>query len=160
MDNIVYISIGISILSFLFAIITYLKLVKINNKYKRFMKGLGEQNIENLMNEYLKELNDIKNYSKHELTNKIEDLNRRMQYCVQSVGLVRYNAFENMGNEMSFSLAAIDERKNGYIITGIYSRDHSFVYAKEIKKGSSSHDLSEEETEALNKAQNKYDKWK
>jgi hypothetical protein len=58
---------------------------------------------------------------------------------------------------MSFSIAAMDEKKNGFILTGIYSRDHSYVYSKEIRKGKPLKELSIEELEAFNKAQNKFD---
>jgi hypothetical protein len=66
--------------------------------------------------------------------------------------MTTYNAFENIGNNMSFSIAALNDKKDGFLITGIYTRENSYVYAKEIINGISNKELSEQEKEALNKA--------
>ena len=64
-----------------------------------------------------------------------------------------YNAFDNIGNNMSFSIAALDDNHDGLVITGIYSRENSYVYAKQIKNSQPvDKELSTEEKEALTKA--------
>ena len=58
-------------------------------------------------------------------------------------------------NDLSFSLAMLDENNDGILLTGIFGRNESTTYAKPIEKGISRYDLSEEEEEALNNAINK-----
>jgi hypothetical protein len=91
---------------------------------------------------------------------RIEQIEKKLPHCLQHVGMVNYNAFDNVSNEMSFSIAAMDERKNGFIISGIYSRDYSYVYSKEIRRGKPQRELSIEEVEAMNKAIDKFDSLK
>jgi hypothetical protein len=121
------------------------------------MKGLGDKDVENLMTSYLEDLDKLKNDVYKDMNNRIKVIERKLPKCVQHLAVVNYDAFENVGNEMSFSIAAMDEKKNGLIITGIYSRDNSYVYTKEINQGKVKKELSIEETEAMNKALNKFE---
>ena len=68
-----------------------------------------------------------------------------MKKCVQKVSIIRYKAFEDVGSDLSFSIALLDENNDGIILTGIYGRNESTTYAKPIDKGISRYDLSEEE---------------
>jgi len=68
---------------------------------------------------------------------------------VQRVAVVRYDAFEDMGGKLSFSIAMLDESGDGVILTSIYGRSENRTYAKAVRGGGSSHVLSMEETEAL-----------
>lgn len=121
------------------------------------MQGLGEKDVEKLMTSYLEKLERLKNDVNISMNKRIETIERKIPHCLQHVGVVKYNAFENVGNEMSFSIAAMDERKNGFIVTGIYARESSYVYAKEIRKGKPLKELSIEELEAMNKALDKFE---
>jgi len=68
------------------------------------------------------------------------------------VGLVHYDAFEDVGGQQSFSLAMLDALQNGIILTSVYSRSDVRVYAKAVRQGQPSHPLSEEEQQALRNA--------
>jgi hypothetical protein len=68
---------------------------------------------------------------------------------IRSVGLVRFNAFERQSGEQSFSVAWIDAKGNGVILTSLYGRDENRLYAKAVKNGHSEYPLSSEEKEAL-----------
>ena len=68
------------------------------------------------------------------------------------MGLVRYDAFEDVGGQQSFSLAMLDAQQNGVVLTGVYSRSDVRVYAKAIRQGQPSHPLSEEELQAVQTA--------
>jgi len=155
-EYILYISFALALLAIVFFLIQNFRLNSIIKKYKRFMHGLGENDVEKLMITYLDELDNIKTQLHSDTCKRLEELEKKIQLCIQHVGIVNYNAFDNVGNDMSFSIAAMDEKKNGFILTGIYSRDHSYVYSKEIRKGKPMKELSIEELEAFNKAQNKY----
>jgi hypothetical protein len=72
---------------------------------------------------------------------------------VQKVGLIRFNHFNEIGGDHSFSLAILDGGDNGIIITGLHTRDRTRIYAKQVNKGKSDLELSTEEQKALLKAQ-------
>ena len=72
---------------------------------------------------------------------------------IQKVGLARFNPFKELGGDHSFSLAILDSRDSGVVITSLHTRDRTRVYMKDIKKGKSDSELSAEEKKALSKAQ-------
>lgn len=81
---------------------------------------------------------------------------RRLQFdiegAVRNVGLVRYDAFEDVGGRLSFSCALLDDRGTGVVMTSINGRHDTRVYAKPVSKGHSPYSLSIEEEEAIRKA--------
>jgi hypothetical protein len=76
----------------------------------------------------------------------------QQELCVQRLGFVRFDAFDDVGGEQSFALALLDASNNGVVVSNLFSRVDSRVYAKPIKAGASEHTLSKEEQEALRKA--------
>lgn len=154
-DYLLYGSLALAFLSIVFFFILNIRLNSLIRKYKFFMQGLGDKDVEQLMTYYLKEMENLKSEVHGNIHERIEEMERKLPYCVQNVGIIHYNAFENVGNEMSFSVAMLNDKLNGYILTGIYSREHSYVYTKEVKSGKPQRELSKEEVEALNRAMNK-----
>jgi uncharacterized protein YlxW (UPF0749 family) len=71
---------------------------------------------------------------------------------VQQVGLIRYDAFEDMGGHLSFSAALLDAAGNGVVITSINGRQDTRCYAKPVRGGTSDHNLSVEEEQAIREA--------
>ena len=72
-----------------------------------------------------------------------------MKITYQKMGLIKYDAFQEMGGKLSFSLAMLDGRDNGYIINAMHTREGCYTYIKEIIDGNSIIVLSKEEQEAL-----------
>ena len=72
--------------------------------------------------------------------------------AVRNVGLVRYDAFEDVGGRLSFSCALLDAKGNGVVMTSINGRQDTRVYAKPVTEGRSAHNLSIEEEEAIRQA--------
>ncbi len=72
--------------------------------------------------------------------------------AVRRVGLVRYDAFEDVGGRLSFSCAMLDDHGNGVVLTSINGRQDTRVYAKPIVDGRSQYNLSIEEEEAIRQA--------
>jgi len=72
--------------------------------------------------------------------------------AVRHVGLVRYDAFEDVGGRLSFSCALLDEHGDGVVVTSINGRQDTRVYAKPIVGAKSSYNLSTEEDEAIRQA--------
>lgn len=81
-----------------------------------------------------------------------ELLSSRTERSVQHVGLVRFNPFEDTGSDQSFAIALLDDRRDGVIISSLHARANTRVYAKRIVGGTSTHQLSDEETDALRAA--------
>ena len=86
------------------------------------------------------------------LAAKQAELDSELDRCLKSVGIVRFNAFEDVGGEQSFALAVLDEQRNGVIVSGLYGRQDSRLYVKEIVSGKGERPLSDEELNALQKA--------
>jgi len=78
-----------------------------------------------------------------------EELFALLGRSARNLGVVRYDAFDDMGGKMSFSAALLDDHGNGLVITSINARAESRAYAKPIKGGSSEHNLSAEEQRAI-----------
>ena len=79
-------------------------------------------------------------------------LQAQMPACLRKTGLVRFDAFEDIGGEQSFSLALLDFQNNGFVLTSVYSRNDIRVYGKAIREGRASHTLTKEEERALREA--------
>ena len=139
-------------LCLLLALISNIRLHLIIKKYKKLIKGLSDKNVEDLMFKYSEELEALKEEVSINMHGRISGLEEKMPDCLRHIGMTTYNAFENMGNNMSFSVAALDDKLNGFVLTGIYTRDNSYVYAKEVEKGQPKKELSREEKEALSRA--------
>ena len=76
-------------------------------------------------------------------------LDNDIDTCIQKIGLVRYNAFKDVGSDLSFAIAMLDRNDNGVILNGLYGSESSNIYAKPVKNGISKYQLSEEEKTAL-----------
>ena len=84
-----------------------------------------------------------------------KSMEKRIAGCFQKMSIIRYRAFEDVGSDLSFSIALLDNNDDGFILTGIYGRNESTTYAKPIDKGLSRYELSEEEKHVLQDAINK-----
>ena len=86
------------------------------------------------------------------LGKEIDKLQDEGQFHVQKVGLIRFNPFQETGGDHSFSIALLDGKDTGVVLTGLHTRERTRVYAKAIKRGKSEHELSSEEKKAFTKA--------
>ena len=105
-----------------------------------------------------KNIREVSNYIKklekkvEALSEEIKNLKKDSKFSVQKTGLVRYNPFQDLGGDQSFSIALLDGNNNGVVITSLYAREGNRVFAKSIEKGESKYSLSGEEIEAIKKA--------
>lgn len=81
-----------------------------------------------------------------------EELFAVLGRSTRNLGVVRYDAFEDMGGQMSFSAALLDDHGNGVVMTSINGRSDARTYAKSVEGGRSDHNLSREEQEAIAEA--------
>ena len=87
-----------------------------------------------------------------EISDDLNFVKKMAEISLQKVGVVRFNPFKDMGGDQSFSIALLDFKNNGLVVSSIYSRDGNRVYTKPIKNGDSEYQLSNEEKEAIKKA--------
>jgi len=127
------------------------KLRKMRRKYDLMMAGSGVENLETLLIDLKVQMDSIED--EHEQQRKtLETVLAKLQQVKGKIGIKRYNAFSGQGSDLSFSIAIVDEKKNGVVISALYSRDSSYVYAKPLAAGESSYALSPEEVEAISLA--------
>ena len=152
----VFIIMGLSVITlllFIISIILFSSVKKLEKKYKKMMRGVNNKNLEKALNDNLDNIEKALNKSK-EAINECNNISDKLKGCVNKVAIMRYKAFEDVGSDLSFSIAILDSYNDGVIITGIYSRHDSTTYAKPIDKGISRYELSEEELHVLNEAIN------
>lgn len=124
------------------------KIRKLKIKYNKFMSVSSRENMEDLLLECLEKTNEVISKNR-EIENQINSIERNLLYCLQKVGVVRYNAFDNVGSDLSFSIALLDSNDDGVVISGLYSRESSSTYAKPLIGGKSKYALSVEELKAI-----------
>jgi hypothetical protein len=78
--------------------------------------------------------------------------------ALQNVGFVRFNAFADVGSELSYALAVVDRRGNGFVVSSIYSREEVRTYAKSVRQFAADKEMSNEEREALRIAKERADR--
>ena len=142
------------IIMMLMVIILFNAIGRLEKKYKKFMRGTDNKNIEELVLKYFDNIDKVKEDTEN-MKELYKNLNQRVENCIQKVSLIRYRAFEDVGSDLSFSVAILDSKNNGFILTGIYGRNESTTYAKPIDKGLSRYELSQEEKQVLQDAMSK-----
>ena len=124
---------------------------KLKKNYRIFMSGKDAKTLEDTLIQRLDQVDSLLE-SNEENDSNIKVLSKNMQRTYQKMGLIKYDAFHEMGGKLSFSLAMLDMRNNGFIINAMHTREGCYTYIKEIIDGNSVIVLSEEEQEALKRA--------
>lgn len=130
-----------------------LGLNRLNRKYTLFMKGKDGQSLERLSKRKFDLIEKLVR-STDDNGEEIEKIWKVMDKSLNKYGIVKYDAFEDMGGKLSFVLAMLDKNNTGFLLNAIHSRENCFLYIKEIVNGESYVVLSEEEVEALRQAVN------
>ena len=137
-----------------FVAVTFLQNLKIKrlmNRYESFMNGKDAENLGDAIEENFKQMNEIqKDYE--ETKQDIDETLQRMKSTFHKMGIVKYDAFKEMGGNLSFTLCLLDDMNTGFILNTMHGRDSSYTYVKEIIKGEAYATLGEEEKEALETA--------
>ena len=105
-------------------------------KYDMLLRGRGDLNMGELVQAHSSDI--------FELSKKA--------FSIQKIGFVKYDAFYDLKNKLSYSIAMLDSFNNGLLLTTIYGRESCITYAKEVKAGSVTQELSKEEQTALRMA--------
>ncbi len=123
----------------------------LGRRLQRLTAGATGASLERVLVDHLARVEEV-DTRQRQVEQRVSALEGQIPLCVQRVGLVRYDAFEDVGGQQSFSLAMLDAQQNGIVLTSVYSRTDVRVYAKAIRQGQPSHPLSEEEVAALRNA--------
>ena len=131
-----------------YCIILHIRLGSLKKKYDFFMQGDNGASLERKLSVEVSEIRDAAKGLESLLTEQAAIRNTQSN-TIQKIGFIKYNAFENIGNDLSFALTLLDGNNNGICISSIYGRSESRIFSKPIVKGKS---LSQEELESLNEA--------
>jgi len=148
---------ALAILSVILLTCTIILLVKVSSltkKYNAFMKGSDGHTLESTILTRFKEIDILKEESKY-TSEKLNIACETLITAYQKIGIVKYDAFKEMGGKMSFSLCMLDDENNGFILTSMHTREGCYTYLKEIIKGKAFKILADEERHALEEAMNK-----
>lgn len=152
-----YVIIGLVVLVIILLIVTITNSVRMKNlkkNYKIFMSGNRAKNLEDTLIKRLEQVDFLLDANAANEKN-VKILSKKMNQTYQKMGLIKYDALNEMGGKLSFSLAMLDEKNDGYIINAMHTREGCYTYIKEIVDGNSIIVLSEEEQKALNRAMGK-----
>jgi biopolymer transport protein ExbB/TolQ len=129
-------------------IVQTVRLSKLSKRYKKFMSGKNANSLEkDIVGLY--EDNKFVKASMEKNKKDIQNLYRKLESAYQKIGIVKYDAFDQMGGQLSFSLALLDENDNGFILNSVHSTEGCYSYTKEIKNGLCDISLGDEEKKAL-----------
>ena len=134
-----------------YCVILHIRLGSLKKKYDFFMQGDNGASLERKLSVEVSEIRDAAKGLESLLTEQAAIRNTQNN-TIQKIGFIKYNAFENIGNDLSFALTLLDGNNNGVCISSIYGRNDSRIFSKPIVKGKSLVSLSQEELESLNEA--------
>ncbi len=149
--NSAYLFIALTVLfliSFIMVITLLCKLKNLTRRYEDFMGGRDGRTMEEVIRGKLDEIEDIKLKS-FKNGKDIAELYEKMEKTVCKVGLVKYDAFNEMGGKLSFALVLLNEHNTGLSMNSMHGPEGSYVYVKEIINGQSYIALGDEEQKAL-----------
>lgn len=139
----------LTIINFILFIVTKSRQKKLQYKYQQFMKGADGESLEETVLERFNEVDKLKEKVDN-IDQRLDEVNDTLLFTYQKIGVVKYDAFKEMGGDLSFVVTLLDQSNNGFMINAIHSREGCYTYVKEIKKGESDIVLSEEEQKSLN----------
>lgn len=133
------------------SIICIVKVSKMKKRIDRFMKGSNAGSLESDI-VAIKEDNDFLKIANDQNKKDIRKIYKNLELTYQKIGLVKYDAFKEMGGKLSFSLALLNDKNDGFILNSVHSSDGCYSYTKEIKNGACAISLGQEEEQALQMA--------
>ncbi len=143
----------ISLAALVLAIIAVVLAAGLQKMRNTFFKGSRAENLEQVIINQNKKLNELA--GQQDYTEKaVKELRDIQTISIQKIGITRYNPFNDNGGNLSFSLAIMDGRNNGVVITSMHGREVNRIYAKPIKNSKSEFSLTEEERGAIESATN------
>lgn len=145
--------VAVAVILLIVIIVLHIKIKKLSERMDKFMVGEDTKSLEEVITKRFADIDELKLTTKRH-NKRISGIEEEMVSVYKKIGIVKYDAFNEIGGKLSFALAMLDKSNNGYVINAIHSREGCYTYAKEIIKGESYITLGEEEKKALDKAIN------
>ncbi len=123
----------------------------LKKRYNYFMKGKDGESLEDILEKMLDSINKLVESNNLNVEN-ITKLNDQIRFSFQKMGVVKYDALEEAGGKMSFTISMLNERNDGYVLNAVHTRDGCYTYLKEIVDGKCVIPLCDEEIEAIQQA--------
>lgn len=147
-NEIILICGGLIVFLLIMLIVVLIKQSILNKKYKQFMAGSDGKSLEEEIRSKIG-LMDKLNEKVNQVANQNNIIDTRLNEVFQKVGIIKYDAFSEMGGKMSFALALLTDNNSGFVFNAMHSREGCYTYIKEIEDGKSKVTLAKEEKEAL-----------
>lgn len=141
----------IILILFILLVVNICSVSKLKKKYTIFMTGNTAKSLENEIVGLFEDNKFIK-ASIEKNKRDIGMLFKNMESTFQKIGIIKYDAFNQMGGQLSFSLVLLDKNNNGFVLNSVHGAEGCYTYTKEIKDGTSEISLGEEEKQALDMA--------
>jgi len=141
------------VILFLVQMINRIEINRLEKRYRKMMKGSYGKTIEELLIDYTGKI-EASMKVVEDLESAYNSLDNRVKNSLQKCGVIRFRAFDDVGSDLSYSIALLNEKNDGVILTGIYGRNECATFAKPIENGISKYDLSDEEKQAIKNAIN------
>ena len=126
---------------------------QLKRRLNKFFAGSEAKDLESMLAELGKRVRENEDSFKN-LRNDVARIDVMAEHALQKVGMLRYNPFGDVGSDQSFALALLDHMDNGVVLSSLYAREGTRVYAKSVVKGESKYHLSDEEKEVIQRAIN------
>lgn len=152
METIDIVEVILLVITLVISIISLLWTMKTKRRYERLAMNLGKgKDITEILKKYIEKVNEI-NKRDDQIIEFCQKINDDSVKAISKIGIVKYDAYNNTKNKLSFAVALLNRENSGIIINSIYSVDGSNVFSKSVNGGKSSSTLSAEESEALRRA--------
>lgn len=128
-----------------------LRYQRLAGSFRMLMSGRGGVDLETILLDYVARMDRTEQISQM-VEQHLRQMETRMPYLIQHVGIVRFNPFADKGGDQSFVIAILDDHTDGVVFSGLHSRTNVLVYAKPVVGGTSTYTLTSEEKDAIARA--------
>ena len=150
-----YVVIGMAaviLIMLIMLIVSMARNANMRKKYKVFMDGESGKNLEKAILDKFASIDTLE-ANVEDIYGQIKAMNGQLVTAYQKIGLVKYDAFKEIGGKLSFVLVLLTAENNGFILNSMHSsKEGCYTYTKEVVNGEAFVILSEEEQQALEEA--------
>jgi hypothetical protein len=151
--NLLLLLVGIIVILLFLNIVSFLKISSLKKKYNKFMDGEDGKSLEETILTQKEEIESLMVAVKGS-NETISEIHKLLEQTYSKMGLVKYDALNNMSGKISFAFVLLNAENNGFLMNSIHTRNGSYVYLRDIKNGTCDVKLGDEETKALQIALN------
>lgn len=139
---------GVVFLSFILILVLLVKVSNLKKRYEKFLTGKNGKSLEDSIIQKFEKMNEII-VEQDFIEQEMQRIDEEHKKSFSKIKVYKYNAFEDMGGETSFVIALLDHNNDGILLNGVSSQNATYVYTKEVQKGTSKTALSKEESMTL-----------